>query len=186
VITENGSLKRMTGINWKYNAYGKVAKDLSQPVVFVTWNDAVAFTEWMSEKFPGKFRLPTEAEWEYAARGGARRKKTKYAGSDNLAEVAKRNLKDNPFYISSKKPNELSIYDMSGSVSEWCQDWYDKNYYRQSPKKEPPGPASGEFKVLRGGSWISDEPYNQVTFRNKTSPDLSSFSDGFRVVKVYK
>ncbi len=185
LINDNGILRKKAGLNWRYQPNGKLAKDLSQPVVFVTWNDAVAFTNWMTKKYPGEFRLPTEAEWEYTAQGGARRKITRYAGSQQLEEVS-RYRTDKPFYMTRKKPNELSIFDMSGSVSEWCLDWYDKNYYRQSPRKMPKGPPSGDFKVLRGGSWLSDELFAQVAYRSKTNPNHFNFSDGFRVVRLPK
>ncbi len=184
ILTEDGALKKVTGLNWQFQSNGKKAKDLSLPVVFVTWNDAVAFTEWMTKKYSGNFSLPTEAQWEYAALGGVRRKMYRYAGSDQLEEVSRPRQNAKDFYTTRKKPNELGIYDMSGSVSEWCLDWYNKNYYRQSSLKEPQGPTSGDFKVLRGGSWFSDATYSQVFFRNKTNPNLSSFSDGFRVVRV--
>lgn len=186
ILGTKGSMKKRDGLNWSYGSDGELAKDKSKPVVFVSWNDAMAFTNWMSTKYSGYFRLPTEAEWEYAARGGARRKNTRFAGSEQVAEISRGNRLRKDFYKTRKKPNELSIYDMSGSVSEWCLDWYGKNYYRQSPSKEPLGPTAGEFKVLRGGSWFSDEVYREITYRNKTTPSLSSFSDGFRVVKVLK
>lgn len=182
-VSKDGILKRLKGLNWRYQADGSLAKDLSQPVVFVTWNDAIAFTEWMSQRFPGIYRLPTEAEWEYAARGGARRKNTTYAGSDRIEEISRQEV-DGDFYKNSARPNELGIYDMSGSVSEWCMDWYDKNFYRKSASFNPLGPTSGTFKVLRGGSKYSDPESMTISYRNKTNPENFTYSDGFRVVRI--
>lgn len=185
---ENGALKEAEGLNWRYLPNKKISADRSRPVVYVSWNDAVAFTDWMTKKYPGTYRLPTEAEWEYAARGGARRKTTLYAGSNELKEV-KRELTQtgetqNSYFMERVKPNELLIYDMSGGVSEWCLDWYDKNYYRKSSIYNPKGPNSGNFKVLRGGSWLSKDDFSHVFHRNKTNPNHAGFTDGFRVVRV--
>ena len=188
VIEKDGRLKETTGLSWRHQPDGKIAEDLSKPVIYVSWNDAVAFTDWMTGKYPGTYRLPTEAEWEYAARGGARRKSTYYAGSDVLEEVNRQDIptatSTKSFFMTRKKPNELSIYDMSGSVSEWCLDWYDKYYYRKSSLKNPKGPDSGKFKVLRGGTWLSRASYSNVFYRNKTNPVHFGFTDGFRVVRV--
>lgn len=190
IIGKEGKLKETTGLNWKHRPDGRIAKDLSLPVIYVSWNDAMRFTDWMTDKYPGDFRLPTEAEWEYAARGGSRRKDTFYAGSDYKEEVNRDVVRhsDSPdlFFMRRKKANELSIYDMSGSVAEWCLDWYDKNYYRKSPIEDPTGPNSGKFKVLRGGTWLSQEQYSQVFHRDKTNPNHFGFTDGFRVVRTKK
>ena len=126
--------------------------------VNVTWHDAVAFCEWMSQQTGKKVRLPTEAEWEYAARGGNKSQGYTYSGSNNLDAVGW--YYDNSSYepprpVGQKQPNELGLYDMSGNVWEWCSDWYDKNYYRRSPQADPKGPDSGTYRILRGGGKYS-------------------------------
>jgi len=139
------------------------------PVVCVSWNDAVAYARWMEGRGGKAYRLPTEAEWEYAARDGG--KKIKYSWgngkpSGNIAdESAKRKFPqfniwagydDGYVYtapVGSFRPNGLGLYDMTGNVWECCADWYDENYYEKSPKDNPRGPGNGQYRVFRGGSW---------------------------------
>jgi formylglycine-generating enzyme required for sulfatase activity len=141
----------------------------NHPVVCVTWNDADAFIRWLNSKAGRTYRMPTEAEWEYAARN--RGKKYKYSWgngepSGNIAdEAAERDLSvkagwtgyDDGYAftspVGSYKPNDLGMYDLSGNVYEWVSDWYVKDYYKSSPKKNPQGPDTGTLKILRGGSW---------------------------------
>lgn len=146
--------------NWRYDCYGflRDSSTYNHPVVHVAWTDAQAFCEWLSKKEGKPFRLPTEAEWEYAARGGVHHTPTLFSGSNILDEVGWyiANSSKNTHPVGQKKPNELGIYDMSGLVLEWCSDWY--GLYTEEPQTNPQGPPSPisekqPFKVVRGGSW---------------------------------
>ena len=155
----------------------------NRPVECVSWDDAQAFCEKLSELTGKKYVLPTEAQWEYAARGGNKSKGYTYSGSNTIGDVA-------VYYynysgsghsnVKSKKPNELGIYDMSGNVSEWCSDWYGS--YGSSAQANPQGPTSGYFRVLRGGSWSNISSDCRVANRINGSPSLRSGDCGFRVV----
>jgi formylglycine-generating enzyme required for sulfatase activity len=126
-----------------------------RPVESVSWNDCQDFIEQLNRITGEHFRLPTEAEWEFAARGGNESKGCRYAGSNDLDEVAWYidNSNSPTSQVATKQPNELGLYDMSGNVWDWCADWYDEDYYKTSPEVDPQGPASGLIRVLRGGSW---------------------------------
>ncbi len=142
---------------------------IQRPVENVTWSDCQRFISKLNSKTGRHFRLPTEAEWEYAARGGKRSSHYKFAGSDYLDNVAwyydnAYNSYDSSDYgthnVATKSPNELGIYDMSGNVWELCQDWYGEGYYKHSPRNNPKGPSSGSYRVRRGGSWGSNDCYS--------------------------
>ncbi len=156
------------------------------PVEKVSWNDIQDFLKKLNKKTGKNFRLPTEAEWEYAARGGNKSRNYKYSGSNNIDDVAwYDNNSDNETHtVGSKKSNELGIYDMSGNVWEWCSDWYDGNYYSKSPKENPTGPTAGSYRVLRGGSWFSSAKSCRPANRNYNTPDNSNASIGFRFAFV--
>ena len=127
--------------------------------------------------------MPTEAEWEYAARGGKQSRGYKYAGSNNVGEVGwydGNSSKTKP--VKGKKANELGLYDMSGNVWEWCWDWYDSDYYSSSPKNNPTGPSSGSYRVVRGGSWNNDPESLRVAIRYGLNLDDSNYNLGFRPV----
>ena len=127
-----------------------------RPVESVSWNDCQEFIKELNRLTGKKFRLPTEAEWEYAARGGKYSKDYvyKYSGSNDADEVAwyYDNSGDETHPVKTKKANKLGLYDMSGNVWELCNDWYNKNYYRNSPQTNPTGPSEGEDRVARGGN----------------------------------
>ena len=125
-----------------------------RPVEMVSWNDCQEFITQLNQLTGKNFRLPTEAEWEYAARGGNNSQGYKYSGSNTIGNVAwyYGNSNFQTHNVKTKSPNELGIYDMSGNVLEWCQDWFDSNYYSNSPQTNPTGPSSGSARVYRGGS----------------------------------
>ena len=177
-------------------------KGVNLPVETVSWNDIVG-TSGTSEvingityyengfiyklnKLTGKrYRLPTEAEWEYAARGGAKSEGYKYSGSNTIDDVAWYNGNTTPSGakpVGTKDPNELDIYDMSGNVFEWCSDWYGETYYSESPQNNPLGPAGGSYRVLRGGDWYYVATFCRVAYRSINTPDSRSYSIGFRLV----
>ena len=156
-------------------------KGFKQPVERVSWNDCQAFIRKLNELTGRNFRLPTEAEWEFAARGGTKGIGYKYAGSDNLGSVAwyAGNRGSTPHNVGQKFPNELGLYDMSGNVSEWCADWYgDYSSYAQT---NPQGPSSGSDRVQRGGSWIESAVSCRVSYRYGYSPSTQMHDIGFRL-----
>ena len=142
------------------------------PVEKVSWEDCQSFVIKLNELTGKNFRLPTEAEWEYAARGGNKSNGFKFSGGNNIAEVAWYSENGNKIShpVATKAPNELGIYDMSGNVWEWCSDWYSSSYYSSSSQNNPTGPASGSYRVFRGGDWNYKARYCRVSFRNYSSP----------------
>lgn len=155
------------------------------PVSRVSWNDCQAFIRKLNELTNRRFRLPTEAEWEFAARGGIKSNHTPFSGSSNIDDVAwyVGNSGSKPHPVMTKKPNELGIYDMSGNVCEWCQDWYGN--YNRDAQTNPTGPASGSYRVNRGGGWNYKARVCRLSCRFKTSPDSNIDNYlGFRLVLV--
>ncbi len=169
------------------------------PVVCVSWKDVQAFIEWKREKTGLPFRLPTEAEWEYAARSGGKREK--WAGTNSKGELQRyanfcdsncdlkwkvRDQDDGYRFtapVGSFEPNEIGLYDMTGNVWEWVQDWYDENYYRHSPRNNPSGPSMGSRRVLRGGAWFfSPYVFTSNSSRVGIKPYLMDCIMGFRLV----
>ncbi len=152
------------------------------PVTHVSWYDCQEFIKKLNSITGKNYRLPAEAEWEYAARGGKLSKGYKYAGSDNLDEVAwyygNSNKKNHP--VKEKKPNELGIYDMSGNVWEWCNDWYCE--YRDQYIKNPQGSDIGKYRVLRGGSWDFSAVNCLVAYYDYGDPDYRLDIGGFRLL----
>ena len=149
-------------------------KGSKRPVERVSWDDCQEFIRKLNAMTGKYFRLPTEAEWEFASRGGIKSQGCKYSGSNNPNSVAwyADNSGNTTHDVGQKSPNELGIYDMSGNVWEWCQDWYDNNYSSSSPQTNPMGPSSGSVRVVRGGSWIHNAFYCRLSFRNYFNPDF--------------
>jgi len=173
------------------------------PVVNVTWNDAVAFCRWLGRKEGKHYRLPTEAEWEYACRGGTT---TRYYTGDapetltaqaRVVDPKKRTQfahvhemiidKNDPSAFTCPvgrfKANPFGLHDMHGNVWEWCADWYAEDYYAKSPKDDPPGPQQGRLRTRRGGGWNSFPLWARASFRNWNTLDSRCVNLGFRVLR---
>ena len=200
--TERGDLFEGRDVRYSWQNTGFAQTD-RHPVVNVTWNDAVAMAAWLSQKEGAVYRLPTEAEWEYAARGGSR---TRYPAGDHpdvllktantfdretalrwprWREQAGHGSDGYPFTapVGSYQPNAFGLYDMIGNAWEWCADWYGEDYYARSPIDDPRGPAEGNARVRRGGSWHSWPLYARVAFRNWNTPETRYVLVGFRLVR---
>jgi len=177
------------------------------PVMNVSWEDAVFYCNWLSSRYgydkaykikndstgvaitvdfgANGFRLPTEAEWEYAARGGSKSEGFAYCGSNNPKDVAwySANSDGKPQEVGTLSPNELGIYDMSGNAWEWCWDIYDKNYYSESPESNPDGAEKGANRVYRGGNFSSKLDFTRITRRFYLSQTLESGMVGIRLIR---
>ena len=169
---------------WKVvmdNNPSRFTGDGNLPVECVSWDDAQKFIRKLSGMTGKEFGLPTEAQWEYAARGGRKRK---YSGSDSIDDAAwyggNSGGKTHP--VKGKKANKLGLYDMSGNVWEWCEDWYGEGYYSISPTSNPKGPGKGAHRVLRGGSWGNDARGCRVSYRYCDLPGYCDSRCGFRLV----
>ena len=157
-------------------------KAFDRPVENVSWNDAQKFCAELSRMTGRRFSLPTEAEWEYAARGGKKSTGAKYSGSSSVANVAwyDGNSGSQTHPVGRLCANELGIYDMNGNVWEWCYDWYGN--YSSGSQTDPMGPGSGSDRVLRGGSWYGFANSCRVATRNSNPPSYRNSYNGFRVV----
>jgi formylglycine-generating enzyme required for sulfatase activity len=175
----------------------------TSPVVNVSHNDAVAFCEWLNRKEGEKYRLPTEAEWEYACRAGTTDRY--YNGNDPEGLTKIGNVPDGtakeklPNWttvtvassdgwaftspVGQFRPNNFGLYDMIGNAREWCSDWYDESYYAKSPERDPTGPSSGVVRVNRGGSWHASAVLCRAARRGRDSPRYPYFNLGFRIVR---
>jgi len=156
--------------------------DPRQPVVSVSWFDAVAYCEWLSKATGQNYRLPTEAQWEYAARGGAEGKLFPWGDEppQSLPRYSEKWL-TGPERVGLDPPNGFSLYDMCANVHEWCSDWYDANYYAVSPSKNPHGPETGTRRSSRGGSWRHHIKMSRCAARSSIPPDFHYADYGFRV-----
>ena len=159
----------------------------NRPVERVSWHDLQAFIEKLNAKeATDAYRLPTEAEWEYAARAGSSNAYTFGHDTSRLNQFAwyRKNAGGQTHPVGQLESNAWGLHDMHGNVHEWCRDWFDRNYYSQSPPTDPPGPSSGLSKSLRGGDWGSEDWYCRCASRSLGSPGRRSNRLGFRLVRT--
>lgn len=159
------------------------------PVTSVSWYGASAYCEWLRNLTGEPFRLPTEAEWEYAARGGKKTHDYVYSGSRDVGEVAwfDWNADGEKHEVGTLKPNELTTYDMIGNVQEWCNDWYDEHFYedvKETPNN-PAGPEKGYECVVRGGAFHLEIENVRNEDRSKFAPHIINATIGFRIAREY-
>jgi len=155
------------------------------PVEQVSWDDAQEFIKKLSAKEGVKYHLPTEAEWEYACRAGST---TRFCFGDDESKLGEyawynENSDNKTRPVGQKKPNARGLYDMHGNVWEWCQDWYDENYYKNSPAEDPQGPASGAIRVVRGGRWFGEAGDCRTAFRSWVETSFRYDNFGFRLAR---
>ncbi|MCP4277627.1 MAG: formylglycine-generating enzyme family protein, partial [Gammaproteobacteria bacterium] len=157
----------------------------NRPVETVSWKDVQTFITKLNQQTGKTYRLPTEAEWEYAARGGVSANSTTYAGSNTIGDVAwyDDNSGSKTHEVGGKQPNELGIYDMTGNIWEWCNDWYGNSYYSSSPADNPQGSSSDAYRVIRGGSWGYAARRCRVAYRSHFYPTRRADSIGFRLAR---
>jgi formylglycine-generating enzyme required for sulfatase activity len=151
-----------------------------QPVVGVSWHDAVAYCAWLSAATGRRWRLPTEAEREKACRGGIERRP--YPWGDDAGPEGGRFAQDAPFAVGRSAPNGYGLLDMAYNVHEWCSDWYDANYYTRSPERDPQGPATGTRRASRGGAWRHQVKVSRCAARSSLDPSFRYNDYGFRLV----
>ncbi|MCP4269290.1 MAG: formylglycine-generating enzyme family protein [Candidatus Brocadiaceae bacterium] len=184
------------GANWRNPGFFQNNK---HPVVLVSWDDAEAYIKWLNNKTGMEYRLPTEAEWEYAARSGGKQYKYSWGNGNPHGIITSGQLSselypkfqiwdgdDEYIYsapVGSSKANELGIYDMTGNISEWCSDWYGEEYYSVSDKHNPKGPTQGSSKVFRGGSCHCQPRYPRASLRLFRTPSYRYYYLGFRLAR---
>lgn len=167
--------------------FGKCGDDC--PVDDVSWNEIQEFIDKLNARTGKRYRLPTEAEWEYAARSGG--KNEKWSGTSDEAALGKyawydSNANESIHPVGKKKPNGLGLYDMSGNVWQWCYDRYDEGYYTYSRSSNPAGPTTGQDRVLRGGSWFNGPKYLRTAARLRFDPARPYVLGGFRLVAPFR
>lgn len=184
---------RCPGADWRHpgGPHTSIHGRHHYPVVHVSWHDAVAYAAWCGK------RLPTEAQWEYAARSGLRDADYPWGREERIGGEYQANYRqpglapdadghDGPAPVRSYPPSPFGLYDISGNVWEWCGDWYAEDFYAASPRRDPTGPEQGRCRVLRGGSWLSPESYSfthHVSYRGKALPEQTYANVGFRCVR---
>ncbi len=177
----DGQWKRDPRFNWKTDLGLEQTED--HPVVNVTWNDVVAFCQWLSAKEGRNYRLPSEAQWEYACRAGTT---TQWYGTDDLYALQEHawfgaNAEGRSHPVGQKLPNAWRLHDMHGNAREWCSDRYDRAYYANSPRNDPMGPARGSIRMHRGGNWIDFGSWCRSANRDGYEPSGLNVHLGFRV-----
>ncbi|MEI6758195.1 MAG: formylglycine-generating enzyme family protein [Chlorobium sp.] len=199
-IWDGKEWKDKEGINWRHGVSGneRMLDEYNHPVLHVSWNDAVAYCGWLSKKSGKKFRLPTEAEWEYACRAGTTTPfntgenlttdQANYDGNYPYNNNTKGQFRENTVPVDSLVPNAWGLCNMHGNVYEWCSDWYGQNYYDECKAKgiveNPAGPETGSRRVLRGGSWYNFARRCRSAYRNRDTPAYRFNYSGFRLAFV--
>ena len=182
--------RAVMGSNPSHASFGNYGRGDDYPVYYVSWNDCQTFIGALNGMGQGTFRLPTEAEWEYACRAGSR---TRYYWGDDLSysdidAYAWQYANNSPAgtkVIGQKLPNDFELFDMSGNVWELCSDLYDSEYYSTYPPADPQGPATGDDRIMRGGGWINPAQYCRSAYRYAYPPDARAYSIGLRLARGY-
>ncbi len=199
-VFDGTTLQKKPLINWRYGVSGSVRpqSEENHPVVHVSWNDAVEYCRWLSEKTGKSYRLPTEAEWEYACRAGSlspfntgenlTTNQANYNGNYPYNNNPKGVYRQNTVVVNSFAPNAWGLYNMHGNVWEWCSDWYGGTYYDECKSNgtviNPVGPAIGSLRVIRGGSWSNPAEFCRSASRRIIPPGYRDNFVGFRLVFV--
>ncbi len=190
----DGTEEKIREHNWSKTGFFQTDRD---PVVCITWNDTYEYIKWLNKKEGRNYRLPTEAEWEYAARSGGKGYQYSWGNNGPAGNIADENAKKelaglaiwegyldgHPYTapVGSYRPNEAGIYDMSGNVYEWVFDWQEDNYYANSPVNNPKGPDKGKYKILRGGAWDLQPDTARTTSRYWNIAGARAVCMGFRL-----
>lgn len=185
-------MEQMPGVNWSCDAKGEKRdpEEKNHPVIHVSWNDAQAYIRWLNHKKGKNYRLPTEAEWEFAAQGGLKKSNTGNNDNTDLLSVAwfSQNSGRVTHPVGQKQANELGLFDMLGNACEWCSDWFGEKYYERQPDpdKNPKGPAEGQSKMYKGSCYGFPAAWCRPANRYYILPDWSDLNIGFRLAYSIK
>jgi formylglycine-generating enzyme required for sulfatase activity len=179
-------LCRFPATNGHYDAFRRAtARPMAefaratQPVASVNWFDAMAYCHWLSAEWGMHFRPPTEAEWEFAARGGLEQKPYPWGDAPRVHDAGR--WQHGPEPVATSEPNAYGLFDMCENVHEWCSDWYDAAYYSVSPSENPQGPGHGKRRSSRGGAWRHHVKFSRCAARSSIPPEFRYADYGFRV-----
>jgi formylglycine-generating enzyme len=179
VIVSPSRISRCQVTNADYAAFRKIEfTDPTLPVVSVSWFDAVAYCDWLAAQWNLPVRLPTEAEWEFAARGGFEQRL--YPWGDTLPAIGSGRWRDGPEPVGQGDPNGYGLFDMCQNVHEWCSDWYDPAHYAVAPAGNPKGPPAGTRRASKGGAWRHHIKFSRCAARSSIPPDFRYADYGFR------